>query len=132
MKRVSLYDDVAPVLDQLKQQYRLAAVTNGNASIEKTAVSHWFEFAVTAAEVGQQKPHPLFFETVLERAGVPAAEVIHIGDDPHRDIFGACRAGMHTVWVNRTEQSWEHPECQADVHIRSLEELPRVVEQIAP
>lgn len=130
-QKVTLFDDVAPVMDQLQQKYRLAAVTNGNASIEKTSISHWFEFSVSAAEVGQQKPHPLFFETVLDRAGLSAQEVLHIGDDPHRDIFGACQAGMRTVWVNRSSQSWPHTQCRADEHIRSLEELPGVVEQLA-
>ncbi len=129
-QKITLYDDVAPTLDLLKQDYRLAAVTNGNADIEKTGVGQWFEFSVSAAEVGQPKPHPGFFEVVLEKAGVTAAEALHIGDDQHHDIFGASQAGIRSVWLNRSNQPWQHAECEADVHISSLAELPRVVEEL--
>jgi putative hydrolase of the HAD superfamily len=129
-QKISLYDDVAPALDILQQDYRLVAVTNGNADIEKTGVAHWFEFSVSAAEVGHLKPHPEFFEIVLARAGVTAAETLHIGDDQHRDIFAASQAGIRNIWVNRGDQPWQHAECEADVHIRSLSELPRVVEEL--
>jgi 2-haloalkanoic acid dehalogenase type II len=129
-QQVTLFDDVAPILDSLKTKYRLAALTNGNADIEKTGVSHWFEFALSAAEVGQAKPHPDFFDKVLERAEVAAAEIVHIGDDQHHDVFGASQAGIRTVWVNRYDQSWQHAECEADVHISSLAELPDVLEEL--
>ena len=129
-QKITLYDDVAPTLDLLQQVYRLAAVTNGNADIEKTGVGKWFEFSVSAAEVGQLKPHPEFFELVLAKAGVTAAEVLHVGDDQHHDIFGASQAGIRNVWLNRSNQPWRHAECEADVHISSLAELPRVVEEL--
>lgn len=129
-QKVTLYADVAPVLDRLKQDYRLVAVSNGNADIDLTGVGHWFEFAVNAAEVGVQKPHPRVFETVLERAGVSAVETLHIGDDPHHDIYGAVQAGIRSVWVNRSEQAWQHKACRADFHIRTLTELPQVIEKL--
>lgn len=129
-QQITLYDDVAPALDILKDKYRLVAVTNGNADIEKTGVDKWFEFSVSAAEVGQLKPHPVFFDVVLARAGVTAAEIVHIGDDQHRDIFAASQAGIRNVWVNRSDQPWQHAECEADVHINSFVELPRVVEEL--
>ena len=129
-QQITLYDDVAPVLDALQQQYRMTALTNGNASIEKTGVSHWFEFSISAAEVGQQKPHPLFFEAMLSRAGVSAGEVLHIGDDPYRDIFGALDAGIRSIWLNRAGQSWPHEEYQADHQIDSLAELPEILREM--
>jgi len=129
-QKIILYDDVAPALELLKQNYRLAAVTNGNANIEKTGVDQWFEFSVSAADVGQLKPHPEFFEVVLAKAGVTTDEILHIGDDQHHDIFGASQAGIRSVWLNRSNQPWLHAECAADVHISSLAELPRVVEEL--
>jgi putative hydrolase of the HAD superfamily len=128
-QEVTLYEDVAPALDLLQQSYRLAAVTNGNADIELAGVGKWFEFSVSAAEVGQLKPHPGFFEVVLAKAGVEAIETLHIGDHQHHDIFGARQAGIHSVWLNRSNQTWQHDDCEADVHITSLTELPRVVEE---
>lgn len=129
-QQVTLYEDVSPVLDALKPHYRLVAVTNGNASVEKTGVGHWFEFAVSAANVGCQKPDPAFFEAVFEATGLSAEEILHIGDDPHRDIFGAWQLGIRTVWLNREGQNWTHNACRADQEIRSLEELPAILEEL--
>jgi FMN hydrolase / 5-amino-6-(5-phospho-D-ribitylamino)uracil phosphatase len=123
-QQVSLFDDVAPVLDALSVAYRLAAITNGNADIHLTGVARWFEFAVTAAEVGQAKPHPDIFAALLERASVNAEDTVLIGDDPHRDIYGASRLGIRTVWVNREARDWSHAECEPDAVVKGFDELP--------
>ena len=120
-QQVRLYDDVAPALD------RLAAVSNGNADIVRTGVSRWFDFSVSAAEVGQQKPHAALFETAMRRAGVGPAQTVHIGDDEHRDIFGAREAGVRAIWVNRSGKAWRHDGCSAEHHIRDLTELPAIL-----
>ncbi len=129
-QQVDLYDDVEPVLDALSTEYTLVAVSDGNADIGLTGIDRWFDFSVSAAEVGHQKPHPLVFETVLAKAGVGPDETVHIGDDQHRDIYGACEAGIRTVWLNRGNHAWSHPECDADHHIRSLRELPAILRQM--
>lgn len=129
-QQITLYDDVTPVMDALKKQYRLIALTNGNASIDKTGVAHWFEFALSAAEVGHQKPHPRFFAGVLERTGLDAGEILHIGDDPYRDISAAFVAGIRSVWLNRLGQPWPHGEYQADREIESLTALPEMLNEL--
>ncbi len=129
-QQVKLYQDVAPVLDKLKSRYRMAAVTNGNADADKTGIGHWFEFSVSAAEVGCQKPDPAFFEAVIERSGASAKEILHIGDDPHRDIFGAWQLGIRTVWLNREGHSWGYNACRADQEIQSLQELPTILAEL--
>jgi putative hydrolase of the HAD superfamily len=129
-QRVELYPDVEPVLDDLSAEYTLVAVTNGNADIELTGVGHWFEFSVSAAQVGHQKPHPLVFETAMARVGTQPEETVHVGDDEHRDIFGAREAGIRTVWLNRSDRDWSHTECEADHHIRSLAELPEILRKM--
>lgn len=129
-QQVELYSDVEPVLDILSSEYTLVAVSNGNADIGLTGVDRWFDFCVSAAEVGHQKPHPLVFETAMSRAGAGREETVHIGDDEHRDIFGACEAGVRTVWINRSNRDWNHTECRADHHIRSLDELPEILRKM--
>lgn len=129
-QQITLYEDVTSVLDELQSEYRMIALTNGNASIEKTGVAHWFEFSVSAAEVGHQKPHPLFFETMLDKAGLAANEVLHIGDDPYRDIFGAVDVGIRSIWLNRNAQAWQQDGYQADRQITSLLELPKILREM--
>ena len=129
-QQITLFDDVAPVLDVLQEDYRMIALTNGNASIDITGVSRWFEFSLSAADVGFQKPHPLFFETVLNRTELAASEILHIGDDPMRDIQGAFDAGIRSVWLNRTGQTWQSEAYQADHQIESLADLPEILREM--
>ena len=129
-QQVSLFDDVAEVLDDLKTRYRMAAISNGNADIDKTGVAHWFEFHITAEKVGQAKPHPSIFETFLERAGVDAEESVIVGDDPHRDIYGASRFGIKTIWVNRQAEPWVHAECRPDAEVIDFANLPDTLERL--
>jgi len=129
-QKVELYSDVAPTLDVLSADYTLVAVTNGNADIVLTGVDRWFNFSVSAADVGHQKPHPLVFQTAMSRAGVAPGETVHIGDDEHRDIYGACEAGIRTIWLNRSQRDWNHVGCEADHHIQSLAELPEILRRM--
>ncbi len=39
-------------------------------------------------------------------AGVSAAEVLHVGDDPLADVVGARQAGMQAAWLNRGSRAW--------------------------
>ena len=41
------------------------------------------------------------FAALRDMAGVPADEILHIGDDPITDVVGARQAGMQTAWLNR-------------------------------
>ena len=129
-QQVTLFDDVAPVLDALQDDYRLIALTNGNANIEKAGVAHWFEFSLSAAEVGYQKPHGLFFDIVREKTRLSTEEIVHIGDDPYRDIAGAVEAGVRSIWLNREGQTWRHDDYQADHQISTLTELPEILREL--
>ena len=126
---VTLFEDVEPVLDRLAKKYRMMALTNGNADISHTGISHWFEFAISAAEVGAKKSEPLIYQIALSQAGISARHGVHIGDDPVQDVLGAHRAGMISVWLNRKKKRWTQTNFQPDVEISSLHELPCLLEK---
>lgn len=56
---------------------------------------------VFSNELGVAKPHPRMFEAACDVLGVPAAQVLHIGDNPAADVAGAEAAGMTTALVRR-------------------------------
>jgi HAD superfamily hydrolase (TIGR01549 family) len=99
--RVELYDDVRPALARLRAGYRLFAVSNGNADLHRCGVGSLFDGHVTAIAAGAAKPDARIFAALVEMAGVGAAEIMHVGDDPVADVEGARRAGMQSVWLNR-------------------------------
>jgi len=105
-QKVKLFPDVLPVLSDLKQQYRLVALTNGNAHISKTGLLSYFDFQISAADVQQAKPHPAMFIKAMQKTGISAEKTLHVGDHPVHDIQGARNAGVDAVWINRFNQSW--------------------------
>jgi putative hydrolase of the HAD superfamily len=104
--RVEFYDDVRPALSRLRARYRLFAISNGNADLHRCGIGDLFAGHVTAIAAGAAKPDSRIFAALLEMAGVEAAQVLHIGDDPLADVIGATRAGMQAVWVNRDGREW--------------------------
>lgn len=104
--RVEFYHDVRPSLQRLHARYRLFALSNGNADLQRCGIAHWFSGHVTARAAGAAKPDARIFARLLAEAGVEAHEVLHIGDDPVTDVVGAMQAGMQAVWLNRDARAW--------------------------
>ena len=104
--RVRFYDDARPALERLRGTYRLFALSNGNADLERCGIADLFEGHVTATAAGAAKPDPRIFAHLLRAAGVEPAHVLHVGDDPLADVVGALQAGMQAVWLNRERRPW--------------------------
>jgi HAD superfamily hydrolase (TIGR01509 family) len=104
--RVEFYDDVRPALIRLRSRYPLFALSNGNADLGRCGIGDLFAGHITARAAGAAKPDARIFARLAEAAGVEAARVLHIGDDPLADVVGARQAGMQAVWLNRTLRPW--------------------------
>jgi HAD superfamily hydrolase (TIGR01509 family) len=104
--RVDLYADVRPALTRLRARYRLYAVSNGNADLERCGIGDLFDGHITARAAGAAKPDARIFAQLLAAAGASAGETLHIGDDPLADVIGAARAGIPSVWLNRDSREW--------------------------
>lgn len=122
-QKVTLFDDVAPVLDSLKQHYTLVALTNGNAHIRHTGLEAYFEFQVSAADVQAAKPHPAMFIQAMQQAGVSPQHTLHVGDHPLHDIRGARNAGIDAVWLRRFTQPWQLDEAEPEQQFDDLYQL---------
>ena len=128
--KVSLYDDVIPTLKTLKINYRLGAVTNGNADIYRIGLGHLFEFSWSAADAGQAKPHPIVFNTLLDKQQLMPSELIHIGDDPISDIQGAQQSGIRAIWLNRNKSPWPEELNPPFIEIDQLNQLPAILKRL--
>jgi putative hydrolase of the HAD superfamily len=104
--RVEFYTDVRPALERLSSRYRLFALSNGNADLRRCGIADLFAGHITARAAGAAKPDARIFAQLAAAAGVEAAQVLHIGDDPLADVVGATQAGMQAAWLNRTAREW--------------------------
>lgn len=121
--RVTFYADVPAALAELARHFRLFAVTNGNASLERTGLSRYFAGKISAASAGAAKPDPKIFRAALASAGARAGQTLHVGDDPELDVDGARRMGLRTAWVNRVGADWPPSLPEPDIAVTNLEEL---------
>ena len=124
---VTLFDDVTHVLGKLGERYAIGAITNGNADVQHIGIGHHFDFVVTPAEAGAAKPDSGIFEFALNAAGTSPRSVVHVGDDPIRDVAGAAAIGLRTVWMNPDGNPWPG-EAGPDAEIRRLDSLIEVVD----
>ena len=127
--QVDLFDDAKSILDTLKQDFKIGAITNGNADIETIGLAEQFDFVLTSAMAGYSKPHKNIWHCAFNLADCEANEIIHVGDDPIRDIEGASNMGMKTIWANIFERQWQD-KFLPDGEVIRLIELPDVVSKL--
>ena len=122
-QQVIFYDDVLPCLRRLKLRFRLGAISNGNADVEKVGLGHLIEHSVSASESKVAKPNKLIFEDLVERFGVAANRVLYVGDHPEFDVIGPQDAGLQAIWINRENNVWPEHLQQPRYQISTLHEL---------
>jgi putative hydrolase of the HAD superfamily len=121
--RVEFYEDVRPALERLRAKYRLFALSNGNADLERCGLAGLFDGHITASAAGAAKPDARIFAHLLRAAGVQPIEVLHVGDDPLADVIGATQAGMQAVWLNRDARTWPAQFAQPARTVTTLAEI---------
>ena len=126
-----LYPDVRGCMRTLRAGgYRLGLAGNHSAETGE-ALLHWSvpaDVVASALEWDAAKPSPAFFEKLIALSGVPAGEIVYVGDRVDNDVLPANRAGLRTVFIRRgpwgnIQAEW--PEANlADLRIDSLAEFP--------
>ena len=122
-----IYDDVPGTIDALEEAgYLLAVVSNWDSQLprllEGLGLARRFRTLSVSAieEIG--KPDPEIFRRTCERLGVPAAEVLHVGDSVVEDYEGARAAGLDALLIDRAGRFPEHP-----ARIDTLAEIPALL-----
>ncbi len=97
--------------------------------LERHGLLDYFGTISYSDEVGFRKPEARIFRVTLERAGVPAGEAVHIGDNPDADVVGAQGVGMRAAHYTA---GFRRPSAEADLLIPDLGMLADAVFRIAP
>lgn len=91
---------VVDVLESLGQHTRLGVISNFDGRFHSIAgglgLSRHFEMVILSSEVRASKPDPAIFAAAAEKLSLSPSEILHIGDDPIRDVKGAQEAGFRT------------------------------------
>jgi putative hydrolase of the HAD superfamily len=103
---VKLYEGVEETLEELKKEYSLGVITNGNADLEKIGIDHYFNFSFSSSDLNASKPDPVMFEAATKHTGLDAHEICHVGDHPINDVKASLDFGMKSIWYNGNKSEW--------------------------
>jgi 2-haloacid dehalogenase len=127
------FPEVSGVLARLKATgIRTAILSNGSpamldAAVKAAKLETLLDAVLSVEEVGVYKPHPRVYQLAVDRLGIPAS-AISFQSSNARDAYAASAFGMQVVWCNRYGQHRERLPGSPDREIKSLAELPALVE----
>ncbi len=101
--RLQLYPDVTDVLNDLSQRFKLAALSDAQSAwalpeMRALGIEKYFQPIIVSGDLGFRKPDKRIFEAALSGLDVPPENVIFVGNDMYRDVYGAKQVGIRTVF----------------------------------
>ena len=128
-----LFDDTLRVLEELRREgYHLGIISNWEAwlpaLLEASGIDRYVDTIIVSGICRIEKPDPRVFSLALDQTGFAPDEVTYIGDRPAHDVIPALQASITPILLDRDNRYPEHAGCP---RIRSLEQLPAVLERWA-
>jgi FMN phosphatase YigB (HAD superfamily) len=106
--------------------YMLGVLTNRTraiyAEMHTLGLDLYFDFFLSAGQLGAYKPEIEIFQNLQKFLGRPASEIMYVGDNYYADIVGAQRAGLFGVLVD-PPRLYDEPGCPVIDEITDLEQL---------
>jgi len=124
--RIKLFPHAVDLLATLKSRgLKLGALSDFPAErkLELMKISDKFDVIMTSEELGRVKPHRHSFDLLAERLGIPADEILYVGNSEAYDIVGAKAAGMHAALISAKKK----PDTKADFVFRTFFELEQYI-----
>jgi putative hydrolase of the HAD superfamily len=130
-----LYPDVQRTLNVLaKMGLKLAVVSDAPSReawmrIYYLNLHHVFDLVLTFDDVGERKPSPKGFEMALEKLGIKTDEALMIGDWPERDVAGASKLGIKTIYAKYGD-TFGTVESGADWDVENIYEVVGIIKSL--
>ena len=118
--------------------YRIALVADGEWEsfrnvYRENGCGYCFEQWIVSDVVGHQKPHAGMFDAAMEKMGLRETDkprIVMIGNNLKKDIAGANRYGITSVWLDwspRYFHAAEEPDWQPDYTVKTPQELYELI-----
>ena len=118
--QVECYPDAIDALARIAARVPVAALSNGNADLQRIGLMQHFAFSLGSREHGAAKPEASIFHAACTRLQVQPEYVLHVGDHIEMDVRGAQQAGLRGCWINRESTQWPYPEQLPDLQFDTL------------
>lgn len=126
--RCFVSSDVIHALKRISLKYKLGVISNFLVKdgieelLKRYGIESYFGFVVTSVKMGWRKPHPIIYQTSLERARATVDEVLFIGDDYINDYITPRQLGCQALLYDRNNV---HPEI--DSSFSCFGQLPQIL-----
>ncbi len=116
--------------------------------LRKYGIIQFFDSTIFSDEAGSRKPDRAIFEKAAAALGAELGKIVHIGDDPEADVWGAKQAGMKAVLfdypvpegfkrrpgslfaLSRSDRQIPDSDIRPDGKINSLKEFPDFIDSL--
>src|SRR5438552_223402 len=120
-----LFPETREVLTELKnRRFKLGVISNFDnrayTVMRSLKILHFFDAVTLSSETGYCKPDREIFDAAVRALGIPASEVLLVGDSLQDDVEAAMRAGLSAVLIDRRNR---HPASPSLARISSLREI---------
>jgi HAD superfamily hydrolase (TIGR01549 family) len=94
----TLNKNIHSLLKTLRDKVPLVAITNGNVNLQQIGLDEYFCGCFNASLALPMKPHKAMFDAAQTHLNIPHGNILHVGDNLPKDIYGALKAGYQTAW----------------------------------
>ena len=130
-----LYPNVNHTLVELiKRGVKIAVVSDAPSReawmrIYYLNLHHHFDVVLTFDDTNVRKPSPIPFEMALSQLNIDAEEALMVGDWPERDVVGAKKLGIRTIFA-RYGDAFGTVDSGADWDINDVYEIVGIVNEL--
>jgi len=130
--RLQTYPGVEETIRQLHSKYRLATVSDAQTAyalpeLYAVGLASFFDPIIVSGNFGYRKPDPRLFTTALAAMNMAPSEVLFVGNDMYRDVYGAQRVGMKAIFFKSNQGTQEKEGVKPDYIIYNFPELLNAV-----
>ena len=126
--QLQLYPGVEHIIRQLHPKYQLAIISDGQTAyavpeLNAVGLAGYFDPIIISGDIGYRKPDERLFTTALTTMKMQPSEVLYVGNDMYRDVYGAQRLGMKAVFFKSNQGTQEKEGVKPDYIIYNFPEL---------
>jgi putative hydrolase of the HAD superfamily len=126
--RLQLYPGVVDTIPHLHTKYHLAIISDSQTAyavpeLNAVGLSGYFDPIIISGDFGYRKPHERLFAAALTAMKLEPSEVLFVGNDMYRDVYGAQRLGIKTVFCTSNQGTQEKEGIKPDYIIYNFPEL---------
>ncbi|MFT4937814.1 MAG: HAD superfamily hydrolase (TIGR01549 family) [Paraglaciecola sp.] len=123
-------ESICSLISELAKILPVVAITNGNVDVNRIGVGQFFQASYQASLAHPMKPDSAMFNAASKFLNIPAANILHVGDNLAKDVAGAIAAGYQTAWYAHDRPmnlNNERTGVLPHVQLESLEELKQLI-----